>query len=108
MYIECCSFSNSFGITSTKKCIFHIFSKKKFKNNYSSNTYNYDESNVLNNKKREFSNRFSRSKSWLLLIGSGYTLTGLMDNTKKMNTELKIGIGTLIFTYIIHKLWPKK
>ena len=63
---------------------------------------------AYNNKKREFSNRFSRSKSWLLLIGSGYTLTGLMDNTKKMNTELKIGIGTLIFTYIIHKLWPKK
>lgn len=63
---------------------------------------------AYNKKKREFSNRFSRSKSWLLLIGSGYTLTGLMNDTKKINTELKIGIGTLVFTYIIHKLWPKK
>jgi hypothetical protein len=58
--------------------------------------------------KRKFSSRFSRSKSWLLLIGSGYTLTGLMNDNQKMNTELKIGIGTLVFTYIIHKLWPEK
>ena len=36
-------------------------------------------------KKREFNSRFSRSKSWLLLIGSGYTITGLLNNKKKMN-----------------------
>ena len=59
-------------------------------------------------KKREFNSRFSRSKSWLLLIGSGYTITGLLNNKKKMNTELKIGIGTLVFTYIIHRIWPIK
>ena len=59
-------------------------------------------------KKREFNSRFSRSKSWLLLIGSGYTITGLLNNNKKMNTELKIGIGTLVFTYIIHRIWPIK
>ena len=59
-------------------------------------------------KKREFNSRFSRSKSWLLLIGSGYTISGLLNNTKKMNTELKIGIGTLVFTYIIHRIWPIK
>ena len=59
-------------------------------------------------KKREFNSRFSRSKSWLLLIGSGYTITGLLNNKKKMNTKLKIGIGTLLFTYIIHKIWPIK
>ena len=59
-------------------------------------------------KKREFTSRFSRSKSWLLLIGSGYTITGLLNNTKEMNTELKIGIGTLVFTYIINKIWPIK
>ena len=58
--------------------------------------------------KRKFSSRFSRSKSWLLLIGSGYTITGLMNDNQKMNTELKIGIGTLVITYIIHKLWPEK
>ena len=59
-------------------------------------------------KKREFNSRFSRSKSWLLLIGSGYTITGLLNKTKEMNTELKIGIGTLVFTYIIHRIWPIK
>ena len=59
-------------------------------------------------KKREFNSRFSRSKSWLLLIGSGYTITGLLNNKKIMNTELKIGIGTLVFTYIIHRIWPIK
>lgn len=59
-------------------------------------------------KKREFNSRFSRSKSWLLLIGSGYTITGLLKDSKKMNTDLKIGIGTLVFTYIIHRIWPIK
>ncbi|MED5553539.1 MAG: hypothetical protein VX530_00505, partial [Candidatus Neomarinimicrobiota bacterium] len=59
-------------------------------------------------KKREFTSRFSRSKSWLLLIGSGYTITGLLKDSKKMNTDLKIGIGTLVFTYIIHRIWPIK
>ena len=57
-------------------------------------------------KKREFSNKFSRSKSWLLLIGSGYTITGLLNDNKENNTDLRIGIGTLVFTYLIHKLWP--
>jgi hypothetical protein len=56
--------------------------------------------------KREFSNKFSRSKSWLLLIGSGYTITGLLNDNKENNSELRIGIGTLVFTYLIHKLWP--
>ena len=59
-------------------------------------------------KKREYNSRFSRSKSWLLLIGSGYTITGLLKDSKKMNTDLKIGIGTLVFTYIIHRIWPIK
>ena len=59
-------------------------------------------------KKREFNSRFSRSKSWLLLIGSGYIITGLLKDSKKMNTDLKIGIGTLVFTYIIHRIWPIK
>tara|TARA_B110000014_G_C19983627_1_gene509372 strand:+ start:200 stop:835 length:636 start_codon:yes stop_codon:yes gene_type:complete len=58
--------------------------------------------------KREFSNKFSRSKSWLLLIGSGYTITGLLSDNRQTNTELKIGIGTLVFTYLIHKIWPIK
>ena len=62
--------------------------------------------NTYKKKKREFSNILSRSKSWLLLIGSGYTITGLLNDNKKNNTELKIGIGTLVFTYLIHKIWP--
>ena len=57
-------------------------------------------------KKREFSNKFSRSKSWLFLIGSGYTIVGLLNDNKENNTELSIGIGTLVFTYLFHKLWP--
>ena len=59
-------------------------------------------------KKREFSNRFSRSKSWLLLIGGGYTITGLLSANNDNHTELKIGIGTLVLTYIIDKVWPVK
>ena len=40
-------------------------------------------------KKREFNSRFSRSKSWLLLIGSGYTITGLLNNKKKNEYRIK-------------------
>ena len=64
--------------------------------------------NAYKKKKREFSNKFSRSKSWLLLIGSGYTINGLLNDKKENNTELKIGISALLFTYLIHKIWPIK
>ena len=57
-------------------------------------------------KERKFNDKFSRSKSWLLFIGSGYTITGLMNKDDKLNNELKFGVGTLFITYLIHKIWP--
>jgi len=63
---------------------------------------------TYNKRTREFNNKFSRSKSWLLLIGSGYTITGLLSDNRDNNTELKIGISTLVLTYLIHKIWPIK
>ncbi len=59
-------------------------------------------------KKREFNSRFSRSKSWLMLVGSAFTIAGLLDDSDGLNTELKIGIGTLLFTYVLNKIWTSK
>ena len=63
---------------------------------------------AFENKEREFNSQFSRSKSWLMLVGSAFTIAGLLNNSDELNTELKIGIGTLLFTYALNKIWPLK
>ena len=63
---------------------------------------------AFKNKEREFNNLFSRSKSWLMLVGSAFTVAGFLNDSDELNTELKIGIGTLLFTYALNKIWPLK
>ena len=63
---------------------------------------------AFENEEREFNSRFSRSKSWLMLIGSAFTIAGLLDDSDELNTELKIGVGALLFTYVLNKIWTSK
>ena len=63
---------------------------------------------AFENKEKEFNSRFSRSKSWLMLVGSAFTVAGFLNDSDGLNTELKIGIGTLLFTYVLNKIWTSK
>ena len=53
-------------------------------------------------KKREFDNLFSRSKSWLFFIGTGYTISGLLSGKEN---NLRIGISTIFVTFLFNKIW---
>ena len=60
--------------------------------------------NTKTNKVREFDNLFARSKSWLFIFASGYSIASLInDKDTKINVEA--GIITLILSYFINKSW---
>ena len=60
--------------------------------------------NTKTNKVREFDNLFARSKSWLFILASGYSIASLInDKDTKINVEA--GIITLILSYFINKSW---
>ena len=60
--------------------------------------------NTKTNKVREFDNLFARSKSWLFIFASGYSIASLInDKNTKINVEA--GIITLILSYFINKSW---
>ena len=43
-----------------------------------------------------------------MLVGSAFTFAGFLNDSDGLNTELKIGIGTLLFTYVLNKIWTSK
>ena len=54
------------------------------------------------NKSREFDKLFTRSKSWLFILASGYSIATLInDENTKINIEA--GIVSLILFYLINK-----
>ena len=60
--------------------------------------------NTKTNEVREFDNLFARSKSWLFILASGYSIASLInDKDTKINVEA--GIITLILSYFINKSW---
>lgn len=60
--------------------------------------------NTKTNKVREFDNLFARSKSWLFILASGYSIASLInDKNTKINVEA--GIITIILSYLINKSW---
>ena len=60
--------------------------------------------NTKTNKVRDFDNLFARSKSWLFILASGYSIASLInDKDTKINVEA--GIITLILSYFINKSW---
>ena len=56
-------------------------------------------------KNKEFDNLFFRSKSWLFLIGTGYTLSGLLSENEN---NLQIGISTILITFLFNKIWSSE
>ena len=40
-----------------------------------------------------------------MLVGSAFTIAGFLNDSDGLNTELKIGIGTLLITYVLNKIW---
>ena len=61
-------------------------------------------SNTKTKKVREFDSLFARSKSWLFIFASGYSIASLInDKDTKINVEA--GIITLILSYLINKSW---
>ena len=60
--------------------------------------------NTKTKKVREFESLFARSKSWLFILASGYSIASLInDKDTKINVEA--GIITLILSYLINKSW---
>ena len=60
--------------------------------------------NTKTKKAREFDSLFARSKSWLFILASGYSIASLInDKDTKINVEA--GIITLILSYLINKSW---
>lgn len=49
-------------------------------------------------------NVYSRLKTWMFLIGSGYVITG-MSSQDKDNKNLEIGLTTIFLTYILDKIF---
>ena len=60
--------------------------------------------NTKTNKVREFDNLFARSKSWLFILASGYSIASLINN-KDTKINVEAGIITLILSYLINKSW---
>ena len=60
--------------------------------------------NTKTNKVREFDNLFARSKSWLFILASGYSITSLI-NDKNTKINIEAGIITIILSYLINKSW---
>ncbi|MBT4926847.1 hypothetical protein HON17_01360 [bacterium] len=61
-------------------------------------------SNTKTKKVRVFDSLFARSKSWLFILASGYSIASLInDKDTKINVEA--GIITLILSYLINKSW---
>jgi len=61
-------------------------------------------------REREFSSLFARTRSLLYITGAGLTMTGLMKKGPgpvQDNWELWTGIVTLVATYILDKLWAR-